>query len=181
MSDDRAERASLGSPEESDVEREEAVPEREDRRRTDRRRVSAELRRTERLARVRTAIRNELADDAGPSLVSRARADDEGRLRPVIELQHVYLAFDYPVLEDVSLVAHEGETIVIVGESGTGKSTILKLILRLLVPDQGHVLVDGEDIAHLSFEEALEVRQDMGMVFQGAALFDSMTVFDNVA
>jgi phospholipid/cholesterol/gamma-HCH transport system ATP-binding protein len=70
---------------------------------------------------------------------------------------------------------------VVVGESGTGKSTILKLILRLLVPDEGRVLVDGEDITHLSFEEALKVRQKMGMVFQGAALFDSMTVFENVA
>ena len=69
----------------------------------------------------------------------------------------------------------------IVGESGTGKSTILKLILRLLVPDTGHVLIDGEDITPLNFEEALDVRQKMGMVFQGAALFDSMTVFENVA
>src|SRR6185503_14710804 len=65
--------------------------------------------------------------------------------------------------------------------SGTGKSTALKLILRLLVPDKGKVLIDGEDIAPLSFEEALKVRQKMGMVFQGAALFDSMTVYENVA
>ena len=79
------------------------------------------------------------------------------------------------MLEDVSFVANEGETVVVVGESGTGKSTILKLILRLLVPDKGRVLIDGEDITHLSFEEALKVRQKMGMVFQGAALFDSMT------
>jgi phospholipid/cholesterol/gamma-HCH transport system ATP-binding protein len=85
------------------------------------------------------------------------------------------------VLEQISFAAHEGETVVVVGESGTGKSTILKLILRLLVPDEGRVLVDGEDITHLSFEEALKVRQKMGMVFQGAALFDSMTVFENVA
>jgi phospholipid/cholesterol/gamma-HCH transport system ATP-binding protein len=70
---------------------------------------------------------------------------------------------------------------VIVGESGTGKSTALKLILRLLVPEKGRVLIDGEDITHLSFEEALKVRQKMGMVFQGAALFDSLTVFENIA
>jgi phospholipid/cholesterol/gamma-HCH transport system ATP-binding protein len=69
----------------------------------------------------------------------------------------------------------------IVGESGTGKSTILKLVLRLLVPDRGRVLIEGEDITPLSFEEALAVRQKMGMVFQGAALFDSMSVFENVA
>jgi len=79
------------------------------------------------------------------------------------------------------LVARKGETICIVGESGTGKSTTLKLILRLLVPDRGQVNIDGQDITNLTFEEALQVRQRMGMVFQGAALFDSMTVFENVA
>ena len=86
-----------------------------------------------------------------------------------------------PILEDVSFTAHEGETIAVVGESGTGKSTCLKLILRLLVPDKGTVCIDEEDITELSFEDALKVRQKMGMVFQGAALFDSMTVFENVA
>lgn len=100
---------------------------------------------------------------------------------PVVELDHVSLSFERPILEDVSLFACAGETICIVGESGTGKSTALKLILRLLVPERGRVLIDGEDITSLSFEEALGVRQKMGMVFQGAALFDSMTVFENVA
>ena len=131
-------------------------------------------------AAVREAIRSELATDAPAALESRARRDDAGA-QPVIELDHVSLAFDEPVLDKISLAAHEGETVVVVGESGTGKSTILKLILRLLVPDEGRVLIDGEDITHLSFEEALKVRQKMGMVFQGAALFDSMTVFENVA
>ena len=135
----------------------------------------------ERLGKVREAIRDELAIDAPDYLVRLAALAEHGELRSVIALEHVYLAFDEPVLEDVSFAAHEGETVVIVGESGTGKSTILKLILRLLVPDKGHVLVDGEDIANLSFDEALRVRQKMGMVFQGAALFDSMTVFENVA
>ncbi len=99
----------------------------------------------------------------------------------MVELQHVSLAFDEPVLDDISFTAHEGETFVIVGESGTGKSTILKLILRLLVPEGGHVCIDGQDITALSFDDALKVRQKMGMVFQGAALFDSMNVFENVA
>jgi phospholipid/cholesterol/gamma-HCH transport system ATP-binding protein len=129
---------------------------------------------------VREAIRTELASDAPSALETRARREDAGQ-SPVIELDHVSLAFDEPVLEEISFAANEGETVVVVGESGTGKSTILKLILRLLVPDQGRVLVDGEDITHLSFEEALKVRQKMGMVFQGAALFDSMTVFENIA
>jgi phospholipid/cholesterol/gamma-HCH transport system ATP-binding protein len=99
----------------------------------------------------------------------------------IVELDHVSLAFDRPILENVSLVARRGETIVIAGESGTGKSTTLKLILRLLRPDSGRVIVDGEVINDVTYEEALIIRQKMGMVFQGAALFDSMSVFENVA
>jgi len=129
---------------------------------------------------VREAIRKELAVDADAE--SREAPDEPvGARGPVIEMQGVSLAFDLPILEDISLIAEEGETIVIVGESGTGKSTALKLILRLLVPEKGCVMIDGEDITHLSFEEALKVRQKIGMVFQGAALFDSLTVFENVA
>ncbi|HEX2780648.1 MAG TPA: ABC transporter ATP-binding protein [Gemmatimonadaceae bacterium] len=127
----------------------------------------------QRSAEVREAVRQELSTDRGMTGEHQGPA--------VIELDDVSLAFDEPILVDVSFAAHEGETIVVVGESGTGKSTALKLILRLLVPDSGQVLIDGQDIAHLSFDEALEVRQRMGMVFQGAALFDSMTVFENVA
>ena len=144
------------------------------------RRRSSDLAPAEREAVVREAIRSELASDAPGALTDRARREDKGH-QAIIELDRVSLAFDEPVLEDISFAAYEGETVVVVGESGTGKSTILKLILRLLVPDRGRVLVDGEDITHLSFEEALQVRQKMGMVFQGAALFDSMTVFENVA
>jgi phospholipid/cholesterol/gamma-HCH transport system ATP-binding protein len=130
---------------------------------------------------VRAAIREELSTET-PTTSRRAieRAEREAET-PVIALDRVYLAFATPILEDVSFVARKGETICIVGESGTGKSTILKLILRLLVPDRGQVNIDGEDITNLTFEEALQVRQRMGMVFQGAALFDSMTVFENVA
>ena len=126
---------------------------------------------------VRAAIRDELAADTASDVVVVERAEGT----PVIELENVSLAFERPILENISFEAHEGETIVLVGESGTGKSTALKLILRLLIPQKGRVLVDGEDISHLSFEEALEVRQKMGMVFQGAALFDSLTVLENVA
>jgi phospholipid/cholesterol/gamma-HCH transport system ATP-binding protein len=120
----------------------------------------------------RAAIREELADRA---------PQPTGQGDPVIELDHVSLAFDVPILQDVSFTARKGETICVVGESGTGKSTILKLILRLLVPDKGQVRIFGDDITPLTFTEALEVRQKMGMVFQGAALFDSMTVFENIA
>jgi phospholipid/cholesterol/gamma-HCH transport system ATP-binding protein len=142
-------------------------------------RRGGERRSTVARARVRQAIRTELAEDAPEDLIRRAEeAEDE---YPVVELDNVSLAFDYPVLEDISLTVEKGETVVIVGESGTGKSTILKLILRLLVPDKGRVLIMGDDIVSLSFDEALQVRQRMGMVFQGAALFDSLSVFDNVA
>lgn len=102
--------------------------------------------------------------------------------QPVIDARGLHLAFgDQVVLEDISFEVHEGEALAILGASGVGKSTILKIILRLLVPDGGEILIDGEDISQLSFEEVLEVRQKMGMVFQAAALFDSLSVFENVA
>lgn len=129
--------------------------------------------------RVRAAIRNELEEVAEQTEHQATR--ERAASRTVIGLENIYLAFEEPILENVSFDAREGETIVVVGESGTGKSTILKLILRLLVPDQGRVSIDGEEITHLTFDDALKVRQKMGMVFQGAALFDSMSVYENVA
>ena len=143
-------------------------------------RRAADVIRRKQEERVRSAIQNELSeDDSGEP---RPRPEDPGPLEgAVIELERVHLAFDRPILEDVSFAAFPGETLVIVGESGTGKSTTVKLILRLLQPDSGRVYVNGKDIAGLSFTEALAVRQQMGMVFQSAALFDSMTVFENVA
>ncbi len=157
-----------------------ADPAEQDRRDGDRRagEPSSEGRKS---ASVRQAIRSELEGDdpaGGETDSPRHRGPDAP---PVVEMNHVSLSFDHPILEDISLKAMEGETIVLVGESGTGKSTALKLILRLLVPDSGRVLIDGDDITNLSFEEALDARQKMGMVFQGAALFDSMSVFENIA
>jgi phospholipid/cholesterol/gamma-HCH transport system ATP-binding protein len=128
--------------------------------------------------RVRAAIRTELEEVADQNEQKQPAVDSQNR---VISLQNISLAFEEPILENVSFDAKEGETVVVVGESGTGKSTILKLLLRLLIPDQGRVSIDGEDITHLTFDDALKVRQKMGMVFQGAALFDSMTVYENVA
>ncbi|HSK20548.1 MAG TPA: ATP-binding cassette domain-containing protein [Longimicrobiales bacterium] len=101
--------------------------------------------------------------------------------KPVIQLKDVSLTFDQPILQGVTLEAREGETLMIAGESGSGKSTILKLILRLLVPDSGEIIVLGERVADLTFPEALDLRRRIGMVFQNAALFDSLSVFDNVA
>jgi len=149
------------------------VAERDDERRREGRRV------TERKSdNVRAAIRNEIgADDPNAGRPDGPPPEAEA----VIELDHVYLAFENPILEDVSFVARKGETICVVGESGSGKSISLKLILRLLVPDKGKVMISGKDITGLTFKEALAVRQRMGMVFQGAALFDSMSVFENIA
>lgn len=102
--------------------------------------------------------------------------------RAVIRLENVHLTFGgNSILGGVSLEVRQGETLMIAGESGSGKSTILKLILRLLVPDAGSIIVFGVDILHLSFQEALDLRRKIGMVFQNAALFDSLTVFENVA
>ncbi|HEX6941173.1 MAG TPA: ABC transporter ATP-binding protein [Longimicrobiales bacterium] len=119
--------------------------------------------------------------------IQRALAEDRsppafGDAAPiVIQLEDVWLAFDHPVLRGIDLEVHERETLVVLGESGSGKSTILKLILRLLVPDSGRVCVFGRDIVGLRFEEALQIRRHIGMVFQYAALFDSLTVYENVA
>lgn len=133
--------------------------------------------------RVRAAIRKEIDSDrnAGPVAPDDKPKAEGEPAKTIIALEGVSLAFDEPILEDVSFAVKSGETVVVVGESGSGKSTILKLLLRLLVPDKGKVCIDGEDITELSFDLALKVRQKMGMVFQGAALFDSMTVFENIA
>ncbi|HEX9128024.1 MAG TPA: ATP-binding cassette domain-containing protein [Gemmatimonadaceae bacterium] len=134
--------------------------------------------------RVRKAIRTELEEVAEAGTDTQAESGAKPGRKPqniVISLENISLSFEEQILDNISFEAYEGETIVVVGESGTGKSTILKLLLRLLIPDNGRVAIDGEDITHLTFDDALKVRQKMGMVFQGAALFDSMTVYENVA
>ncbi len=103
-------------------------------------------------------------------------------IHPAIEFQQVCLAFDDRVILDhVSFVVRHGEAKIVMGGSGTGKSTLLRLVLGLLKPDDGHIFVDGEDITHHSEEQMMRVRQKIGMVFQEGALFDSLPVYDNVA
>lgn len=122
------------------------------------------------------AIRTELAEPSNRT--PHKHAEDA-----VITLDDVTLSFDpsRKILNGVTLQAHRGETLMVAGESGSGKSTILKLILRLLLPDSGVIKVFDKDIGELDFEEALELRRHIGMVFQNAALFDSLTVYENVA
>ena len=100
---------------------------------------------------------------------------------PAIVLEHVNLAFDEKViLRDVSFSLLPGHTKIILGASGSGKSTILKLILGLLKPDGGRIHVNGERVDTMSERELMAVRADLGMVFQEGALFDSLTVAENV-
>ena len=104
------------------------------------------------------------------------------RVIPAIEFRDVSLAFDDKVILDkVSFTVRRGETKVILGRSGGGKSTTIRLILGLLKPDSGHILIDGEDITDFTETEMNEVRKKIGMVFQEGALFDSLSVYDNVA
>lgn len=100
----------------------------------------------------------------------------------MIQVEHIYKSFDgKPVLQDVSLEIYEGETLAIIGRSGSGKSVLMKHIIGLLQPDRGRVRVDGIDINEISYSQLRKVRQQFGVLFQGGALFDSMNAFDNVA
>lgn len=108
-------------------------------------------------------------------------ASRAGPSDPIIRLEGVRLGFGgRPVLDGIDLDVAHRETVCILGGSGAGKSTVLRLILGLVHPDEGRIVVAGRDMATATFDEVLEMRRQMGMVFQGAALFDSLTVFDNV-
>lgn len=101
---------------------------------------------------------------------------------PAVELRHVSKAFgDLRVLDDVSLSVPAGRAVCILGRSGTGKSVTLKHIVGLLAPDSGQVLVEGEDITPLTGADLARVRKRIGLLFQNAALFDSISVGENVA
>ena len=100
----------------------------------------------------------------------------------MIEVRRVSKTFgSHTVLDHVNLTIKTGETMVIIGRSGTGKSVLLKHLIGLMTPDEGAILVDGVDLTTLSGPELDKLRMKFGMLFQGAALFDSMTAFENVA
>ena len=118
---------------------------------------------------IQQAPRSALLDDAlGPG-------------GPIIVFDHVSLAFDdKEILRDVSFTLKTGHTKIFLGASGAGKSTILRLILGLLRPDAGQIFVNGERVDNMKEDDLMKVRADLGMVFQEGALFDSLTVRENV-
>jgi phospholipid/cholesterol/gamma-HCH transport system ATP-binding protein len=106
------------------------------------------------------------------------RAD---RAVPAIEFRNVRLSFDNKVILDgVSFKVRKGETKIILGRSGSGKSTTIRLVLGLLKPDDGEILINGEDITFFTEAQMMKIREKIGMVFQEGALFDSLSVYDNV-
>ncbi|HMQ04578.1 MAG TPA: ATP-binding cassette domain-containing protein [Pyrinomonadaceae bacterium] len=108
--------------------------------------------------------------------------DEPDRVVPAIEFRDVHLAFDEKrVLDGISFSVRRGETKLILGRSGGGKSTIIRLILGLLKPDAGQIFIDGEEITGYSEQDMMPVRQKIGMVFQEGALFDSLSVYENIA
>jgi len=99
-----------------------------------------------------------------------------------IEFQHVSIGFDeHAVLKDVSFHIDRGETGVIMGRSGVGKSVSLKLLMGFLTADEGRILVEGQDVTHFTERQFEDIRKRVTMVFQSGALFDSLTVAENVA
>jgi phospholipid/cholesterol/gamma-HCH transport system ATP-binding protein len=101
---------------------------------------------------------------------------------PFIELREVSLAFDEKqVLSKVSFIVDRGETLFLLGVTGAGKSVLLKLILGLIKPESGQVLIEGRDLVPVPEEQLDQVRRRMGIVFQEGALFDSLSVYENVA
>ncbi|MGI9553343.1 MAG: ABC transporter ATP-binding protein [Thermodesulfobacteriota bacterium] len=103
-------------------------------------------------------------------------------LNKIIEIKNVYKSFGEKVVhQGIDLDIFEGEKITVLGGSGTGKSVLLKLIIGLFLPDSGQIKVMGKEITRIDEEELVSIRKNIGMLFQGAALFDSLTVWGNIA
>jgi phospholipid/cholesterol/gamma-HCH transport system ATP-binding protein len=99
-------------------------------------------------------------------------------IHSAIEFKDVTMSYeDRVILDGVTFAVNPGETKIVMGGSGTGKSTILKLVLGLIRPDDGRILIDGEDVTDYSEDQMTAVRQKIGMVFQDGALFDSLSVY----
>lgn len=117
-----------------------------------------------------------------PPAIGRRLTETVHGMSPLIELRHVHMRFGVqPILRDISLVIETGKTLVIVGESGCGKSVTMKLMMNLLRPTRGDVLWDGRSVTERTEKEIVRERLRFGYLFQMAALFDSLNVFENVA
>lgn len=120
-------------------------------------------------------------EKAGSPTAGWGEGRSESPLRPMIELRNLYKSFNgHAVLRGVNLTIAAGEGMVVIGGSGTGKSVILKHIIGLMRPDEGEVFIDGQNLADMSERELIEFRKRFGMLFQGAALFDSLNVGENI-
>jgi len=123
---------------------------------------------------------NQVSEQAAESTFREV--DDSDRAIPAIEFRNVTMIFDdRKILNDLSFKVMKGETKIILGGSGCGKSTTIKLVLGLLKPDTGQILVDGEDITNYNEVQMMRIRKKIGMIFQEGALFDSLSVYENVA
>lgn len=99
----------------------------------------------------------------------------------MIEIDHLSKSFgEMIVLDDISLKVEKGENVVVFGRSGTGKSVLLKCIVGLLIPEKGTILIDGVNVLDITLNELNKIRKDIGFLFQSAALYDSMTVRENL-
>ncbi len=99
----------------------------------------------------------------------------------MVEINNLYKSFEeLKVLEDVSLHVKKGENLVVFGRSGTGKSVLLKCIVQLLIPDKGEIIIEGKKVLQLNIKQLNELRKNIGFLFQSAALYDSMTVRENL-
>src|SRR5262249_6386115 len=126
--------------------------------------------------RLERGVQHDLARVGEPAMSVSAAAG------PIIELADLTMRFrQHAVLRDINLAIHKGQTVAVIGESGCGKTVLLKLMIGLLRPTRGTVQFDGRDLATLSEAELTRVRIRFGFLFQMAALFDSLTIFDNVA
>jgi phospholipid/cholesterol/gamma-HCH transport system ATP-binding protein len=126
--------------------------------------------------------RDEGEDREGESVLDEGQAEAAARDvdEPVISFRDVHVAYDRPILKGVSFNLSPGTTKIVLGGSGSGKTTILRIVLGLLKADAGSVVVDGTEVTGLGEEDMRDVRLKIGMVFQEGALFDSLTVGENV-
>jgi phospholipid/cholesterol/gamma-HCH transport system ATP-binding protein len=120
--------------------------------------------------------------DTAYDIAAKQAAPGQDSLAPVVAVEDVYKSFNgHKVLNGISLRVNQGETLAVLGRSGTGKSVLLRLIIGLDAPDSGSICIHGQDIAGLALDRMGKIRKKMGFLFQQAALYDSLTVAGNVA